>query len=206
MPLPADIELPVSSNSAVTASPTATTRDRLLAAAVDLLIEKGSFEQVSLRAIAAGAGVSPTAVYRHFADHAALLEAVAEWCWYRFDVAVFGPGVVDPTDDPIDRFLCSGTAYIEFAREYPGIYRVLMDHRFDKVCRVDDGRVVFAKLVSAVADILMAKGDARDPEHVALLVHTWIHGIATLQLPPVTGPCQVDGLLVALGTTLGLSR
>ncbi len=181
------------------------TRDRLLAAAVDLLIERGSFEQVSLRAVAAGAGVTPTAVYRHFVDHAALLEAVAAWCWERFDAAVFGLEANDLAEDPVERFTRSGAGYIEFARDYPGIYRVLMDPRFDDVRRVDDGHTVFEKLVSAVAEILTAKNDQRDPEHVALLVHTWIHGIATLQRSPVADECDALDLLVALGSTLGLT-
>ncbi len=181
-----------------------TTRERLLAAAVELLIERGSFDQISLRAIAAGAGVTPTAVYRHFADHAALLDAVAVWCWERFDRAVFGSGeLADP--DPLEDFLHCGAAYVEFARGYPGIYRVLMDQRFDDVNRVDDGRVVFAKLVAAVAGILAARDDDRDPEYVALLVHTWIHGIATLHLPPVAGEPDVLELLTELGVALGLA-
>lgn len=205
MPTPANTEVPTSPGIAVAESATSSTRDRLLAAAVDLLIDKGSFEQVSLRAIAGGAGVSPTAVYRHFADHAALLEAVALWCWDRFDRAVFGPEAVDPSDEPIDRFLCSGAAYIQFAHEYPGIYRVLMDKRFDDVHRVDDGLAVYAKLVAAVAEILAAKGDDRDPAYVALLVHTWIHGIATLQLKPAADPPDVIELLSSLGSSLGLS-
>ncbi|MEZ5225959.1 MAG: TetR/AcrR family transcriptional regulator [Acidimicrobiales bacterium] len=180
------------------------TRDRLLTAAVDLLIEKGSFDQVSLRAIASGAGVSPTAVYRHFADHAALLDAVAAWCWEQFDAAVFGHELDPVGADPADYFLRCGQGFIAFAREYPGIYRVLMDQRFDDVNRVDDGRVVFAKLVDAVARILAVNGDHRDPELVALLVHTWIHGIATLHLPPVAGEPSADDLLSELGCALGL--
>lgn len=187
-----------------TIEPVTTTKDRLLAAAVDLLVEKGSFDQVGLRAIAAGAGVTPTAVYRHFADHAALLEAVASWCWQQFDAAVFGDEVGGDHDDPAEQFLARGRAYVEFARAYPGIYRVLMDHRFDDVRRVDDGLTVFAKLVSAIAEILTAKGDTRDPEYVALLVHTWIHGIATLQLSPDEGQPDVAELLTALGVALGL--
>lgn len=171
------------------------TRDRLLASAVALLAERGSFDQVSLRAIASGAGVSPTAVYRHFSDHAALLDAVAAWCWEQFDAAVFGSGVVGSGDlggepaaeatneEPIHRFRRQGLAYVAFARDNPGIYRALMDCRFDDVSRADDGLSVYAKLVTMVGEVLAANGDDRDPERVALLVHTWIHGIATIHLP-----------------------
>ncbi len=194
--------------SASTASSTedlpATTGERLLAAAVELLSEKGSLEQVSLRAIAAGAGVSPTAVYRHFVDHSALLEALAARCWQRFDTAVFGAGA--DLAEPIDRFMAQGQSYIDFARKHPGVYRVLMERRFDDVVRKHDGEAVFAKLVAVVAEILEANHDERDPEYVAMLVHTWIHGIATLNVPDER-PCQgVDELLIELGSALGLAR
>lgn len=181
------------------------TRDRLLAAAVALLAEKGSFEQVSLRAIASGAGVSPTAVYRHFADHQALLEAVAEWCWARFDAAVFGSDAAE-TDDPLARFRGQGLAYLHFARERPGIYRVLMERRFDGVVRAEDGSSVYAKLVAVIAEILAMNDDDRDPRRVAALVHTWIHGIATLHVPGGRHLIADEDMLDELASALGLDR
>lgn len=193
--------LPATSNEALPAKERPT-KERLLATAVDLLAEKGSFDQVSLRSIAAGAGVTPTAVYRHFTDHAALLEAVADWCWQRFDQAVFGAG--GDATNPTDRFLAQGLAYIDFAREYPGIYRVLMDRRFDDVTRTNDGQAVFAKLVSVVAEILGQKGDDRDPVVVATLVHTWIHGVATLNLTELGRSPGPEELVMVLGSVLGL--
>ncbi len=178
------------------------TKERLLATAVDLLAEKGSFDQVSLRSIAAGAGVTPTAVYRHFTDHAALLEAVADWCWQRFDLAVFGAG--GDATNPVDRFFAQGLAYVAFAHEYPGIYRVLMDRRFDDVTRTNDGQAIFAKLVSVVSEILRGKGDDRDPVVVATLVHAWIHGVATLNLADSARLPGPEELVMVLGGVLGL--
>ena len=53
----------------------------LIDAAVDLIAETGSVDGVSLRAAAKRAGVSPMAVYNHFADKDALLVAAVEHCW-----------------------------------------------------------------------------------------------------------------------------
>lgn len=196
------------STSTSTSESRTPTRERLLTAAVRLLAEKGSFDQVSLRAIASGAGVSPTAVYRHFDDHAELLEAVAAWCWEQFDAAVFGvePGEAVLDEEPLQRFRRQGLAYLAFARENPGIYRVLMDRRFDDVSRIDDGLTVYAKLAAVIGEILSANDDHRDPQRVALLVHTWIHGIATVHMPSRSSAPDGGDLLDELARALGLDR
>jgi AcrR family transcriptional regulator len=180
----------------------APTRDRLLASAAALLAQHGSFDRVSLRAIAAGAGVTPTAVYRHFDDHADVLANLAAWCWGRFDEAVFAAS--SSIADPGERFAAQGQAYLEFAGRHPAIYRVLFDRRFDDLRRVDDGAVVFAKLVEVIAEILAERGDSRPPIRVAAMVHTWIHGIATLDAPSVSGYPSPLELLQELGVRVGL--
>jgi AcrR family transcriptional regulator len=53
------------------------TRDRLFAAARDLFAEKG-LEGLSVRAVAVRAGLSTMALYRHFADKDALLDALMQ--------------------------------------------------------------------------------------------------------------------------------
>ena len=59
-------------------------RTDLIDAATDLMATHGSIDGISLRAVARRAGVSPTAVYRHFDDHLDLLrESVAD-CWKHF--------------------------------------------------------------------------------------------------------------------------
>ncbi|MDG2114038.1 MAG: TetR/AcrR family transcriptional regulator [Actinomycetota bacterium] len=81
-------------------------RHDLLDAAAELLAEHGSIEGVSLRAIATRAGVSPTAVYRHFDDHTALIAASIRHCWSEFTSAIN----IDPAEepDPFARFRLMG--------------------------------------------------------------------------------------------------
>ncbi len=179
------------------------TAERLLSAAVDLLEAHGSYERVGIRAIAALVGVSPTAVYRHFEDHADLLAQVATCCWHRFDEAVFGVG--DDLDDPCERFLAQGLAYVDFAHANPGVYQALFGRRFDQDrFGVEDGQASYAKLVDVVGAILDRRDDLRSPERVAALVHTWIHGIATLDRHDVEGYPTAAEMVVELGLALGL--
>lgn len=64
------------------------TREKLIEAATDLVAEAGG-EELSIRAVAARAGVSVPTAYRYFADRGALLEALAAW----IDARIGGPKV-----------------------------------------------------------------------------------------------------------------
>ena len=50
----------------------------------NLMATHGDIESISLRAVASEAGVSATAVYRHFDDHLDLLRESSEYCWANF--------------------------------------------------------------------------------------------------------------------------
>ena len=176
----------------------------LLDAAVALIAETGSIEGLSLRGAAKRAGVSPMAVYNHFADKDALVEATVEHCWDQFRAAV---GLAAVGDDPSDRLRRMGEAYVRFAIEQPGEYAVLFSPAPllpDRVVGI--GMSAFDDLVALVAEVLDAKGDDRDPTFVAVQVHTWVHGIVTLaacapqQVWPGTDPL-LDDLLIRLGLT-----
>jgi AcrR family transcriptional regulator len=182
-------------------------RYELLDAAADLMAEKGDLDAVSLRAIAARAGVSPTAVYRHFDDHLSLLRAAVENCWHEFEDAL--EEAAEQSGDPYESFRRSGDAYVRFAMEQPGKYHVLFSNKIDVGHdeHASVGESAFDHLVGRVAAILRDKGDARDPRFVAVQVHTWIHGMVDLcgrheqfDWPPM------ELMLDQLADRLGLTR
>ncbi len=167
-------------------------RTDLLHAAAELMATHGTLDGISLRAVAREAGVSPTAVYRHFDDHLTLLRESVAQCWANFY------GVLrdarDSSDDPFEAFHAAGQAYVRFAMEHRGQYRVLfantidLDMSKDEINRLievpegtnDAGMSAFQLLVDLVADMLAVRDDDRDPFFVAVQVHTWIHGIVHL--------------------------
>jgi len=179
-------------------------RVELLEAAADLLAEQGSIDRVSLRAVAARAGVSPTAVYRHFDDHGSLLEAAVLYCWDAFDQAIEWSD--DPDVEPFVEFRRVGQAYADFAREQPGKYRVLFTTHNTMGDEVQGASLlVFTKLVDRVAAMLAANGDDRDPFFVATQVHTWIHGIVDICSSDDDSPFPAPELLIdELTVCLGL--
>lgn len=179
-------------------------RTDLLVAAADLIGAHGEMEAVSLRAVARRAGVSPTAVYRHFDDHVELLREAVDHCWSTFFEQL--RAAHDRSDDPFVAFRAMGDAYVAYAIEHPGQYRVLFS---DKVDLGDGdapgGLAAFQLLVDAVARMLDTLGDDRDPFFVAVQVHTWIHGIVELcgSHPSMPWPDTAD-LLDGLSDALRL--
>jgi AcrR family transcriptional regulator len=189
-----------------TLSPELPTKDRLIQSAVALLAQHGSLASVSLRAVAADAGVSPTAVYRHYDDHNDLLEASLTWCWKEFDEAI--NVATEGVTDPYERFRRQGRAYVSFALARNGVYRVLFSGTAQANGAVAQTSAdVFAKLVDVVGEVLMANSDDRDPFLVATQVFSWIHGIADLRCGNDQFPWPpIEDQLEALTETLRLTR
>ena len=155
------------------------TEPTLIESAVALIGEGSSGQPVSLRAIASRAGVSPTAVYRHFADHDELITATVDWCWSEFDHAI--NVATDDIADPFERIRMQGRAYAEFGLGRTGVYRVLFSGSVHGgMSSTEHGRGIFTKLVNTVGAVLAARSDPRDPYRVATQVFTWIHGIVDL--------------------------
>ena len=88
-----------------------------------MLGEVGDADRVSVRAIARRAGVSPTALYLHFPDRDALVDAAVDAGFAAFNAeliaAASGPG------PPRDRLEAMGVAYLVFAERRPALYAVL---------------------------------------------------------------------------------
>ena len=90
------------------------TRHRILAAA-RRLFDAGGVDAVSVRQVAAKVGITPMAIYRHFADRDALIDAIVldaldRW---RDRVAALTP------DDPLAWLVAAGDAFLDFALEEP---------------------------------------------------------------------------------------
>ncbi len=98
-------------------------REELVAAAADLLEQARGVDDISIRQVAAAVGVSAPAVYLHFPDKPALLRAAANERFARFRRHL-GEAAARETD-PRARFMALGRAYLAFARDHPGHYRVL---------------------------------------------------------------------------------
>ncbi|MGY1747087.1 TetR/AcrR family transcriptional regulator [Blastococcus sp. SYSU D00695] len=173
-------------------------REELLRAAAALLERTGAEEAVTLRAVAREAGVSAPAVYGHFADLDALLDAVADDGFARLRADVLA--AVTPLDDPVERLVAGCRAYVEAGLAAPARYRAMFGPRRQR------GAGAFAVLVDGVAACAAAgRSASTDPAADAALLWTALHGAVTLRTAGAGTPeADTDALVRALTRRLAL--
>lgn len=163
-------------------------RGALLEVATELLAEVGDVERLSVRAVTRRAGVSPTALYLHFADKDALVAAIKARCFTALRDRLEAARDAHP-DDPWDALRAMGAAYLGFARERPGWYgvcfqveyhRELVDEAWDAHPTAQVGMAVFGVLVAQVARA--AELDGQEAFDRATVLWAALHGRASVLL------------------------
>ena len=100
-------------------------RAALVGEGMAMLVERAA-DTVSLREVARRAGVSATAVYRHFPDKAALMAALANEGLARLAVAQHA--AFEAKGGGVDGFSATGAAYVRFALANPELFRMIFAH------------------------------------------------------------------------------
>jgi AcrR family transcriptional regulator len=91
--------------------------------AAEAEIERGGYENLSLRELAASLDVSRAAPYRHFVDRRALLAALAA---EGFDeLTTIYRKAIAAGNTPRARLAASGRAYLAFAADRPQLFRLM---------------------------------------------------------------------------------
>lgn len=163
---------PSSKHSRLTAS---ARRDQLLDVTTALVIEQG-FQSVSIESVAQEANVARSLVYKHFADRAALLDAVVERETSHALSQVSETTLSDLSQGrPVDLMLESLHAYLHVVRTHPMTWRlVLMPPQGAPEIlrdRVEAGRAaVLGRLIEAVRPALRAQGGPFDAELTARIL------------------------------------
>lgn len=162
-------------------------REQLLDAAQELIDERGGVAQLSIRAVTKRAGVSPMALYLHFATRDDLVLALVARGFDRFRAALHEARAAVAA--PRAQLEAMGVAYLRFAREQPALYGVIFGPLRPGGDRkeVDDahvpgpqiGREAFDDLVEAVADCPEAVD--RDVKAIAIGLWAGLHGCAALR-------------------------
>lgn len=100
-------------------------RQALVEAALELITEKGP-QGFTLSEAAKEAGVTPAAVYRHFAGRD---ELIAEGARQGYEVfaALMEFAYNDGKPSALQAFEATGRAYLAFARKYPGHYQAMFE-------------------------------------------------------------------------------
>lgn len=173
--------------------PRGAVRAGLIAAGVELA-RTGGPDAVVLREATRSVGVVPNAAYRHFADRDELLAAVcaasmAELGDRMASAVAAVPGERDDPDAAFLRLGAIGAAYLEFAREEPGLFAtafaVPQQHTYISPTEPGTSPAVDRSPlghVRAALDDLVAAGvlAAADRPGVEYPVWAGVHGLAVL--------------------------
>ena len=138
------------------------------------ILDEGGSDLVKLREVARRVAVSPTAAYRHFESKDGLLASVAEEGFKALAFALEGASAGP------DQFLTLGLAYVEFALQNRGLFRLMFGP-------ILTGRANYpgldeaATVAFSILDVSQAvEGRPSDDGGDAMAAWSLFHGIALL--------------------------
>jgi AcrR family transcriptional regulator len=160
-------------------------RQTILTTAGELFLEQG-YAHFSLRKVAERIGYSPTTIYLYFRDKDDLLFTVVDEGFTRFgqQLAEAATG----TEDPWERIIALGRAYLAFGLQNPVYYQLMFMQRVDFLTheQADKGQprlATFLVLQQAVQQAIDAgvlrSGDAEVYSDVLWAV---VHGMVSLAI------------------------
>jgi AcrR family transcriptional regulator len=178
-------------------------RDEIISAAIRVLSAIGPEDPFSLRAVAKEAKIAAPSVYIHFDDRNVLLLAVLEKL-FREQIAMRAAAEEEAARHGAGawaRLLARSIASVEFGLKHPGHYKVLFEGRV--VLRLNDrrvadfGRPLLVRSVELIRQIKPVSDKARvsnDPERLALLLWSGLHGVISLRInkPTLDWPSAIE--------------
>jgi AcrR family transcriptional regulator len=157
------------------------------------LLKGAPAEALSLREIARNVGVSATAVYRHFPDKAALIDAMCEVGDEKLAEA-FRKAMAKEKSEA-DAFSAMGRAYVTFALANPALFRLMMSAQGGKAQQnTSAGR---SMLIRAIAELSGDKASKQQLKVTQLRAWSVVHGLAMLMLDGIVPKDEklIDGVL-----------
>jgi AcrR family transcriptional regulator len=169
-------------------------KDALVLAAEKAIAKSGHVD-LPLRDVAKLAGVSHAAAYRHFDSKAALLAEVAVRGFQALTVALVAGAAKGRT--PEARLVEAGVAYVGFALEQPGAFRVMFDGALKPFTRFPGLAEAAFEALSVLHGLVkegVADGVFRSDDVSGSVMSTWalVHGQATLLIDDqLAGPFEL---------------
>ena len=164
-------------------------RDLILEAARELFVSQG-YDAVTMRQIAQKIEYTPTAIYFHFKDKQQLIN---ELCAIDFLTLARTFQHLAGVKDPLERLQRMAYEYIDFGLKNPNHYRLLFmtPHPYrapqenPTIQWGNPAEDAYAFLRSTVIECIAAgymREGYRDPELVAQLTWSAVHGVTSLQI------------------------
>jgi len=165
-------------------------RTDLLNATTAVLAGLGNDEVLSLRAVARAAGVAPTAVYLHFQGRDDLISATVERQFQ--ELSSFRDSAEDTAaragGGPWERLQARTVAYVRWALQNPGAYRVLYGGKAIPRLSSRESLELGQRMLDRTDELVQELTDAQlarptvSPSHAGLLIWATCHGIVSLRI------------------------
>lgn len=172
------------------------------------LVRKYGPDQLSLRAVSAEIGVSPSASYHHFRDKDALVSAISNVLFDRLAkmqekaIAKIKGNVAAAS---IKKFEEMGNAYFAWATSEPNLYRLMFGGYCEIIMEEHDSKAW--NLLREALDELMAYGvidkSARNGGEV--IVWSAVHGASSLAIEGLMSPSEFPMVLKSIQRSLGIN-
>ena len=172
-------------------------RRTILDASVEMVAEEG-VRALSFRAVARKAGVSHQAPYHIFGNHRGILEAIAREGFSSLTQAMRA-GAEKRGPDAMDALEGCGLAYVEFAWQHVGHFRVMFQQSLVNIHDSENPMQEALETHATLREIARKAHEAGygrglEPDGIALVCWSCVHGLATL---------LNEGIVVAKGDLQG---
>ncbi len=181
-------------------------RKAMLEAAGELLVERG-YDGVTITAIGQRVGFTATNIYRYFETKDDLIYAAIEEAFVEFGQRL--ERAYHSSDDPLERILALGRAYVAFAKDHPVPYELMFvlktDYLFTEreVPSIDKLSYIVQALGEAMAAGAVRQGN---PQAMANTLWGLLHGVITLSAAmPFIDEQQREEALEEVFTVVNLS-
>jgi hypothetical protein len=173
------------------------------------LVRKYGPDQLSLRAVSAEIGVSPSASYHHFRDKEALVTAISNVLFDRLATMqeraiakIKGNGATAS----IKKFEEMGSAYFAWATSEPNLYRLMFGGYCEIIMEEHDSKAW--NLLREGLDELMAHGviDKSARKGGEVIVWSAVHGASSLAIEGLMSPSEFPMVLKSIQRSLGINH
>ncbi len=193
-------------------TPSIEIEDAVVGAALRLLAEQGA-AALTVRGLAAAAGIAPMGIYNHFGDKNGVVDVVVRRGFEELSAAV---SVGLAVEDPIEGLRAGLHAYRDFALRHRTTYAVMFLGEVPNFLISDSTLEVAARsfgVLTRGVERAMRSGEVRRDDPVAIAQQLWsaTHGAVALELidlclvddPAAVYAALVETMLVGLGPLRG---
>ena len=173
------------------------------------LVRKYGPDQLSLRAVSAEIGVSPSASYHHFRDKDALVTAVSNVLFDR--LAAMQENAIEKVKGngaaaSIKKFEEMGNAYFDWATSEPNLYRLMFGGYCEIIMEEHDSKAW--NLLRDGLDELMAHGviDKSARNGGEIIVWSAVHGASSLAIEGLMPESAFPLIIKSIEKSLGMKE